>query len=171
MNSDFNDWAELQNKANSILNKKILGIHPIIQLFIQPQNGNHIRIDFISHESRGSHLEKLTWCKSKDEERMNDPMEKIKLFGHYAPTFERESFILNDNSIQTLMNLAEKLIHNWEKESKTQNQPIVIDSVKHTINVHLDGDEQSVKWTIEPDEWKIIPTLKTLLLDLTAQQA
>ena len=167
MNSDYQDWAELVKKANHHLQHKILGINPILQLIVRPSFANDFRIDFIENMEKSSHsLEKLTWLKVRDYARINDPLEKMKQFGNYQPTLERESIILSDNAALTLMNLVESIIRNKDKYSD-RKRPIVLDGVQHDLHITYEEEDMYLDWNIIPENWTSISRIKKLLLDLS----
>ncbi|MGK0390849.1 MAG: hypothetical protein ACI94Y_003609 [Maribacter sp.] len=167
MNSDYQDWAELVKKATHDLQHKILGINPILQLIIRPSFTDDFRIDFIEGiDGRSYSLEKITWRKTKDYTRINDPLEKMSQFGNYQPTFEREYIMLNDNSALTLMNPIESIIRNKDKYSE-RKRPIVLDGVQHDLHITYKGADMYLDWNIMPKNWTSISRIKELLFDLT----
>lgn len=170
MNSDYQDWAELVKSANHNLQNKILGINPILQLIIRPSFADDFRIDFIEGINGRSHrLEKLVWKKTRDYSRINDPLEKMRQFGNYQPTIERESIMLSDNSALTLMNLVESIIRNKDKFSD-RKRPIVLDGVQHDLHITYKGMDMYLDWNIMPEQWKSISRIKDLLLDLSSSK-
>lgn len=168
MHSDFQDWSELGREANETLENKILGVDAILQLIIKPSSNDRddLRIDLIKNSNDSFHLEKLVWRKELDHTNLNNPMKKIKLFGRYTPTFERESIMLNDNSKMTLLNLVELLVRS-DKEFNSEKKTVVLEGVHHKLSVKIEGKEIFTQWNILPSHWKIIPTLVKLLLDLS----
>lgn len=166
MHSDFQDWSELEKEANRTLENKILGLDAIMQLIIKPSSLDDVRIDLIKDSMGAFRLEKLVWRKELDHNNLNNPMKKIKLFGRYTPTFERESIMLCENSNMTLLNLIERLVQD-EKEFTTKERLVVLEGADHELTVKFGGKEIITHWKIMPSHWKVMPTLIKLLLDLS----
>lgn len=169
MQSDFHDWSELKKEAYQILEHKILGIDTILQLIIKPSSEDNFRIDLIRNSNNTFRFEKLKWKKELDHSNLNDPLNKIKLFGEYKPTFERESIMLGENSKITLEHLIEKLVQN-EKEFTKVEKAVVLEGIEHELSVKFQDKEIRTHWNIMPKHWKIIPTLTELILDLSGSK-
>lgn len=166
MKTDRQELQELNQKAHQILNNKILGVNTLLKLLVYPSFHDDFRIDLIKERSGTFRIEVLKWKKVLDNQRLENPLEKIKLFGQIAPTFERESIMIGQNTSTTLLNLIENIIGN-ENEYVVDKKPIVLDGIHYDMTLDYNGKTIQTDWKIEPSEWKHIPLLLRLLFELT----
>lgn len=162
MKSDYQEWAEFSQQVSLVLARKILGVKPTLQLIIKANGEKETRLDLIKQPNGCFRLEMLEWDKNRDRERMNDPLEKIKLLGRFSPSLFHTSIEISKEKSTIISYLIEHLLCQ-KHEYKVPKKEASAAKARYTLKLNHNRKKITTTWNVYPKRWNIIPELFDML--------